>query len=42
VIYKDNNVTVYLNCVPFGVKLHFQTKGRRSNFTVVVDSVEIV
>jgi len=41
VISNGNLVTVYLNCVPFGVKLHYQTTGRMENFSVSFDEMDI-
>jgi hypothetical protein len=42
VVYTGNTVVVYLNCVPFGVKLHYKTSGRMDNYSVEVDEVEFV
>lgn len=42
IIFKSNYVIIYLNCVPFGVKLHYQVTGRSDNYSVVIDNIEAV
>jgi hypothetical protein len=42
VVYSGNVIVVYLNCVPFGVKLHHNSFGRMEKYSVVIDGIEIV
>ncbi len=42
VVYPGNSVVVYLNCVPFGIKLHYHTFGRMEKYSVVIDNMEMV
>lgn len=42
VIYNDNFVVIYLNCVPFGVKLHYKTSGRMDNYSIRIDKLDIM
>lgn len=37
VVYSGNIVVVYLKGVPFGVKLHYRTSGRRDKYRTVID-----
>lgn len=42
VVYSGNVVVVYLNCIPFGVKLHYRSSGRREKYSVVIDEMEVL
>lgn len=42
VISPGHLVTVYLNCVPFGIQLHYETSGRADNFKVIIDKFEVL
>jgi len=42
VVNRDNFITIYLICVPFGIKLHYSTTGRLENFCVVFDDIEVI
>ncbi len=42
VINKGNIITVYLTCVPFGVRLHYGTSGKMESFSVSFDEIEII
>lgn len=41
IISSGNNVTVYLLSLPFGVRLHYRTRGKLENFNVSFDEMEI-
>lgn len=42
VVYNGNIAIVYLNCVPFGIKLHYRSSGRLDKFNVVFDNMKII
>lgn len=42
VIFSNKVIIVYLNCIPFGIKLHYNTFGRKEKYSVVIDDMEIV
>ena len=42
VISNGNLVTVYLTCVPFGVRLHYSSHGKMETFKVDFESIEVV
>ena len=42
VVYSGNIVIVYLNCVPFVVKLHYHSFGRMDKCSIEIDEMEVV
>ena len=42
VVYNDNVVVVYLNCVPFGIRLQYRVSGRMDKYSVEINSMNIV
>ncbi len=42
VIFKDCCVAVYLNGIPFGIKLHYRVSGRNDRYSVTIDSMETI
>ena len=41
VVSNDNDVVVYLNCVPFGIRLHYYTNGKLDNYTVEINRMGV-
>lgn len=42
VVNPGHQLTVYLNCVPFGIQLHYKTTGRADNFRVTIDKAKVL
>lgn len=42
VIYNQNVVIIYLNCVPFGIRLIYQTSGKGDKYKVEIQKMTIV
>jgi DNA invertase Pin-like site-specific DNA recombinase len=42
VIERESYITIYLNHIPFGIRLHYNTNGRLNNFCVSFDNIEVV
>jgi len=42
VIHNGNRITVYLNCVPFGVRVNYRASGKKDKYTVEIEGMEIV
>ena len=43
-IYKENEIHIYLNCVPFGFKIRYHVKkfNQQHRFNVFIDSCEVI
>lgn len=42
IVYADNRIDLYLNCVPFGIRICYKTSGKLDFFKVEVLSSEII
>lgn len=41
VVYNGHYVVVWFRCIPFGIELHYQVRGRGVNYQVTVDEVTV-
>jgi DNA invertase Pin-like site-specific DNA recombinase len=42
VIYGDRRIDIYLNCVPFGIRIGYKTSGKMEFFKCEVESMEVI
>lgn len=42
IILNNNIVDIYLNCIPFGVRLHYIVNGKLEKYNTEIDSMEIL
>ncbi|MEL7571065.1 MAG: recombinase family protein, partial [Eubacteriaceae bacterium] len=42
VISNGNLITVYLKCVPFGVRLHYESHGKMDRFRIDFDEIQVM